>query len=212
MDSMTIIAVASIVIAGITTGFGTMGPALAEGRAVATALTFAGPAARRLRHHHPDPVRRSGDDRVHGHLLFRGLDDSDFRQSVLESRHRPSRRKVTHAHRLVHRRCAGAQLPHPGVVDEALSLQAHPPRHRRAGEADRRGARGRRREKGRSPKGARRVPAQERGVRPAARRTLEQGDGRGESRTSAAPRRSAAGGRRLECQAAGSAEKRHSRT
>ena len=38
MDSMTIIAVASIVIAGITTGFGTMGPALAEGKAVATAL------------------------------------------------------------------------------------------------------------------------------------------------------------------------------
>jgi F-type H+-transporting ATPase subunit c len=32
---MTIIAVASIVIAGITTGFGTMGPALAEGKAVA---------------------------------------------------------------------------------------------------------------------------------------------------------------------------------
>jgi F-type H+-transporting ATPase subunit c len=39
MDSMTIIAVASIAIGGITTGFGTMGPALAEGRAVATALT-----------------------------------------------------------------------------------------------------------------------------------------------------------------------------
>ena len=39
MDSMTIIAVASIVVAGITTGFGTMGPALAEGRAVATALS-----------------------------------------------------------------------------------------------------------------------------------------------------------------------------
>ncbi len=39
MDSMTIIAVASIVVAGITTGFGTMGPALAEGRAVASALT-----------------------------------------------------------------------------------------------------------------------------------------------------------------------------
>ncbi len=31
MDSMTIIAVASIVTAGITTGFGTMGPAFAEG-------------------------------------------------------------------------------------------------------------------------------------------------------------------------------------
>jgi len=39
MDSMTIIAVASIVIAGLTTGLGTLGPALAEGRAVATALT-----------------------------------------------------------------------------------------------------------------------------------------------------------------------------
>jgi F-type H+-transporting ATPase subunit c len=39
MDNMTIIAVASIVIAGITTGLGTMGPALAEGRAVATALS-----------------------------------------------------------------------------------------------------------------------------------------------------------------------------
>jgi F-type H+-transporting ATPase subunit c len=39
MDSMTLIALVSIVMAGPTTGFGTMGPALAEGRAVATALT-----------------------------------------------------------------------------------------------------------------------------------------------------------------------------
>ena len=39
MDSMTLIAVTSIFIAGLTTGFGTMGPALAEGRAVATAMT-----------------------------------------------------------------------------------------------------------------------------------------------------------------------------
>lgn len=39
MDTLTIIAVASIVVAGITTAFGTMAPALAEGRAVATALT-----------------------------------------------------------------------------------------------------------------------------------------------------------------------------
>jgi len=36
MDSVTIMGVASIVVAGITTGFGTMGPALAEGKAVAT--------------------------------------------------------------------------------------------------------------------------------------------------------------------------------
>jgi F-type H+-transporting ATPase subunit c len=39
MDSMTIIAVASIMIAGLTTSFGCLGPALAEGRAVATALS-----------------------------------------------------------------------------------------------------------------------------------------------------------------------------
>ncbi len=39
MDSMTIVAVASIITAGITTGFGTMAPALGEGRAVSTALT-----------------------------------------------------------------------------------------------------------------------------------------------------------------------------
>ena len=38
MDSTTIAAV-SIITAGLTTGFGTMAPALAEGRAVATALT-----------------------------------------------------------------------------------------------------------------------------------------------------------------------------
>jgi len=39
MDDTTIIAATSIVTAGITTGFGTIAPALAEGRAVATALT-----------------------------------------------------------------------------------------------------------------------------------------------------------------------------
>lgn len=39
MDNMTTIATVSIVCAGVTTAFGTMGPALAEGRAVASALT-----------------------------------------------------------------------------------------------------------------------------------------------------------------------------
>ena len=38
MDSMTMIAMVSIITAGITTGFGTMGPALSEGKAVASAL------------------------------------------------------------------------------------------------------------------------------------------------------------------------------
>ena len=39
MDNLTIIAVASIVIGGLTISLGAIGPALAEGRAVATALT-----------------------------------------------------------------------------------------------------------------------------------------------------------------------------
>ena len=39
MNSLTMIAIASIIIAGITTSFGTMAPALAEGKAVAAALS-----------------------------------------------------------------------------------------------------------------------------------------------------------------------------
>jgi F-type H+-transporting ATPase subunit c len=39
MDDTTLVAIASIITAGITTGFGCMGPAFGEGRAVATALT-----------------------------------------------------------------------------------------------------------------------------------------------------------------------------
>ena len=39
MDSTTLIAMASIVTAGLTTGVGTIGPALGEGRATAAALT-----------------------------------------------------------------------------------------------------------------------------------------------------------------------------
>jgi F-type H+-transporting ATPase subunit c len=39
MDTMTMIAVASIITAGITTGVGCIGPALGEGRAVSTALS-----------------------------------------------------------------------------------------------------------------------------------------------------------------------------
>ena len=39
MDSTTLIAVASIVMAGLTTALGSVAPALGEGKAVATALT-----------------------------------------------------------------------------------------------------------------------------------------------------------------------------
>src|SRR5208282_1310716 len=124
MDSMTLVAVVSIAAAGLTTGIGCMCPALGEGRAVATALTSLA---------HTDPVRRSGDDRVTGHLLLRGLDDSHFCEPVLESRHRSDRREMSHAHRLVHRRGTGTELPHPGMAVEAFSLHAHPQRHRRPG-------------------------------------------------------------------------------
>lgn len=39
MDSLTLIAIASILTAGFTTGIGCLAPALAEGRSVATALS-----------------------------------------------------------------------------------------------------------------------------------------------------------------------------
>jgi F-type H+-transporting ATPase subunit c len=39
MDSMTIIAIVSIITAGITIGLGSIAPAIGEGRAVSTALT-----------------------------------------------------------------------------------------------------------------------------------------------------------------------------
>ncbi len=39
MDNMTIIAIVSIITAGLTIAIGSIGPALGEGRAVATALT-----------------------------------------------------------------------------------------------------------------------------------------------------------------------------
>ncbi len=39
MDNITLIAVASIVMAGLTTALGAVAPALGEGKAVATALT-----------------------------------------------------------------------------------------------------------------------------------------------------------------------------
>ncbi len=39
MDSITAIAVASIIMAGLTTAVGCLGPALGEGRAISSALT-----------------------------------------------------------------------------------------------------------------------------------------------------------------------------
>ena len=98
MDNMTIIAVASIVIAGLHHQFRMLGACTGGREGGRDGTHFAGPATRCLRYNYPDPVCRSGDDRVHGYLLLRTLDDSHFRQPVLEPRHRPNCGEVTHAH------------------------------------------------------------------------------------------------------------------
>ncbi len=104
MDNMTLIAIASIVTAGLTIALGSIGPALGEGRAVATALSSLAQQPDAASTITRTPVCRAGDDRIDCDLLLRGLDDPHFRQSVLEPCHRPNRGQVTHADRLVHRR------------------------------------------------------------------------------------------------------------
>jgi F-type H+-transporting ATPase subunit c len=83
MDNMTIIAVASIVIAGITTSFGTMAPALAEGKAVASALSSL--------------AQQPDASATITRTLFVGLamiESTAIYCFVLEPRHRSSHRKV----------------------------------------------------------------------------------------------------------------------
>jgi len=73
MDSMTIIAVASIITAGLTIAIGSIGPALGEGARVATALTSLAQqpdAAATITVH----FLLVWPCRVHRDLLLRGLD------------------------------------------------------------------------------------------------------------------------------------------
>ena len=83
MDSVSLIGLISIFTAGLTMALGAIGPALAEGRAVAQARCRDRPAARRGRQHHARAVRRAGDDRIYGDLLLRRGPDPDLCQSVL---------------------------------------------------------------------------------------------------------------------------------
>ncbi len=178
MDSLTLIAIASIVTAGLTIALGSIGPALGEGRAVATALSSLA--------QQPDAASTITRTLFVGlamiessrHLLLRGFDDSHLCKPVLESRDRPGWRKIGHAHRLVHRRCAGSQLPHPRVAAEALFVQADPQavdaREKRIAaelaDADAK--------KAEAQKERDEFRAQERRIRSAAKRASGQGDGR----------------------------------
>jgi len=86
MDSMTIIAITSIITAGSRSRW--------EYRARARrrtgrldGLELAGTTARCLEHDHTNLVRGPGDDRIHRHLLSRDLHDLDLRQPVLAPGH-----------------------------------------------------------------------------------------------------------------------------
>ena len=130
MDSMTLIAVASIVIAGITTGFGTMGPALAEGRAVATALSSLA--------QQPDASATITRTLFVGLAMIESTAIYCFVVSMILIFANPfwnhviaqATGKKTHANRLVHGRSTSTQLSHPRMVDETLPLQTYPPRDR----------------------------------------------------------------------------------
>lgn len=129
MDSMTIIAVASIVIAGITTGFGTMGPALAEGRAVANALSSLA--------QQPDASATITRTLFVGLAMIESTAIYCFVVSMILIFANPfwnyviaqAAGKKAYVNRLVHGRGPGDQLSHSGLVDEALPLQADPQRN-----------------------------------------------------------------------------------
>ena len=100
MDSMTIIAVASIVTAGLTIAIGVIGPSLGEGRAVATALTSlaqgeaiaageAVPMPVRFRVTMPDPPPNA-QSIEYGHMWSRGPTETDV-ENIVDSWRRQRR-------------------------------------------------------------------------------------------------------------------------
>ncbi len=87
MDSMTLIAIVSIITAGVTIATGEYRTRARRRAGRLDGLELAGTTARCLEHHHTNLVRGPGDDRIHRHLLSRDLDDFDLRQPVLAPRH-----------------------------------------------------------------------------------------------------------------------------
>src|ERR1039457_4158355 len=164
MDNMTIIAVVSIVTAGLTIALGSIGPALGEGRAVSTALSSLA--------QQPDASATITRTLFVGLAMIESIAIYCFVVSMILIFANPFWNhviadaakvagKLNFVALLVYHRLPGAELTHPRVVDEAVSLQTHPQRDRHAGETNRQGTRGRRCKKIRSSKGARRVPKEE---------------------------------------------------
>ena len=104
MDSITTIAIASIITAGITTALGCMMPAHRGRQGRIFSLKFHCATARCRTHHYPNIICRTGHDRIHRDILFRGFDDPHFRQSFLESR---PRQLIPYGYQLVHRNSPG---------------------------------------------------------------------------------------------------------
>jgi F-type H+-transporting ATPase subunit c len=123
MDSATIIAVVSIATAGITTGFGCMGPALGEGRSVASAMTSLA--------QQPDAAPTITRTLFVGLAMIESTAIYTFVVSMILIFANPFWNHFLS-------QGSDCQLPHPGVVVEAFSLQTHPRCHRRTGEANRR--------------------------------------------------------------------------
>ena len=116
MDNMTLIAIASIGTAGLTIALGSIGPALGEGRAVATALSSLA--------QQPDAATTITRTLFVGLAMIESIAIYCFVVSMIlifanpfwNHVIAPDRREVIHADRLVHCRCASAKLHHPGVA------------------------------------------------------------------------------------------------
>ncbi len=87
MDNITIIAIVSIITAGLTTGIGCMLPAFSEGKAGAIRLGLYCTATGRFVNHYENFICRIGHDRINSNLLFCSVDDPHFCQPFLESHH-----------------------------------------------------------------------------------------------------------------------------
>jgi len=102
-----IIQLVSIFAAAMAVSFGAIGPALGEGRAVASAMDCDSPAARFRRHRLAHPLCRARDDRDHGDLRVGDRAAGALRQSIREVS------AGTDADRLVDAGASGGQRPRP---------------------------------------------------------------------------------------------------